>query len=49
MKIMSLYVHPVGHKSIATLETFEVLAYKVASADLTNLPLLEKLAATNKP
>ena len=34
--------------SIATLETFGVEAYKVASADLTNLPLLAKLAATGK-
>jgi sialic acid synthase SpsE/sugar phosphate isomerase/epimerase len=35
--------------SIAVLESFGVEAYKVASADLTNLPLLAKLASTGKP
>jgi sialic acid synthase SpsE/sugar phosphate isomerase/epimerase len=36
-------------KSVDILESFNVPAYKVASADLTNLPLLEKLANTKKP
>ena len=36
-------------KSIDVLETFNVAAYKVASADLTNMPLLDKLALTEKP
>lgn len=35
--------------SVDILESFGVLAYKVASADLTNLPLLDKLAQTKKP
>ena len=35
--------------SVVTLEALDVKAYKVASADLTNLPLIENLAATNKP
>jgi len=35
--------------SVDELERFGVLAYKVASADLTNLPLLERLCATSKP
>jgi N-acetylneuraminate synthase len=39
---------PWDASSVATLETFGVEAYKVASADLTNLPLLAKLAATGK-
>src|SRR6185437_7193960 len=39
---------PWDASSVATLETFGVQAYKVASADLTNLPLLAKLAATRK-
>jgi sialic acid synthase SpsE/sugar phosphate isomerase/epimerase len=39
---------PWDASSVATLETFRVHAYKVASADLTNLPLLAKLAATGK-
>jgi N-acetylneuraminate synthase len=39
---------PWDASSVATLETFGVEAYKIASADLTNLPLLAKLAATGK-
>ncbi|MCK1483027.1 MULTISPECIES: N-acetylneuraminate synthase family protein [unclassified Bradyrhizobium] len=39
---------PWDAKSVAVLEEFGVLAYKVASADLTNLPLLACLAATGK-
>lgn len=35
--------------SVATLEEFGVPAYKVASADFTNLPLLNALVATGKP
>jgi N-acetylneuraminate synthase len=34
--------------SVEVLESFGVQAYKVASADLTNLPLLGRLAATGK-
>jgi N-acetylneuraminate synthase len=40
---------PWDRKSIDVLEGLGVPAYKVASADLTNLPLLEKLCATSKP
>lgn len=40
---------PWDTKSVDVLEGFDVPAYKVASADLTNLPLLEKLCATGKP
>ncbi|MFZ5717242.1 MAG: N-acetylneuraminate synthase family protein [Bradyrhizobium sp.] len=39
---------PWDAKSVAVLEGFGVLAYKVASADLTNLPLLARLTATGK-
>jgi sialic acid synthase SpsE/sugar phosphate isomerase/epimerase len=39
---------PWDAKSVAVLEGFGVQAYKVASADLTNLPLLACLAATGK-
>ena len=35
--------------SVETLEEFGVPAYKVASADFTNLPLLNALVATGKP
>jgi sialic acid synthase SpsE/sugar phosphate isomerase/epimerase len=35
--------------SVGVLESFAVPAYKVASADLTNLPLLDRLAKTGKP
>ena len=36
-------------KSVDILESFGVLAYKVASADLTNMPLINKLSQTSKP
>jgi sialic acid synthase SpsE/sugar phosphate isomerase/epimerase len=40
---------PWDHVSIEVLESFGVEAYKVASADLTNIPLIEKLIQTRKP
>ena len=40
---------PWDTRSLEVLESFEVPAYKVASADLTNLPLLDALAQTLKP
>lgn len=40
---------PWDKTSVEVLEKFNVPAYKVASADLTNLPLLDKLAKTKKP
>jgi sialic acid synthase SpsE/endonuclease IV len=40
---------PWDSKSVDELERFGVPAYKVASADLTNLPLLDRLSNTNLP
>lgn len=40
---------PWDSDSISNLEKLEVEAYKVASADLTNLPLIEELIQTKKP
>ena len=40
---------PWDAESVAALEPLNCPAYKVSSADLTNLPLLEVLAATGKP
>lgn len=40
---------PWDKRSLAVLEEFGVISYKVASADLTNLPLIDLLAKTNKP
>jgi sialic acid synthase SpsE/sugar phosphate isomerase/epimerase len=40
---------PWDGRSVAALEEIGVPAYKVASADLTNLPLLELLCSTGKP
>ena len=40
---------PWDHCSVEVLESMGVPAYKVASADLTNLPLLDVLVATGKP
>ena len=39
---------PWDASSVAVLETFGVQAYKVASADLTNLPLLAQYAAMRR-
>ena len=36
-------------KSVDTLENMGVPAFKVASADMTNMPLIEKLVKTKKP
>lgn len=35
--------------SIQVLESFGVPAYKIASADFTNLPLIDQVISTNKP
>jgi len=40
---------PFDLTSIKNLEAMNVVAYKIASADLTNHELLEAVAATNKP
>jgi sialic acid synthase SpsE/sugar phosphate isomerase/epimerase len=40
---------PWDASSVAVLEDFGVEAYKVASADLTNIPLINRLAMTKKP
>lgn len=40
---------PWDARSVEVLETFGVPAYKVASADLTNLPLIDQLCRTGKP
>jgi len=40
---------PWDGSSIDVLEGFDVPGYKVASADLTNLPLLDRLSETGKP
>lgn len=40
---------PWDERSVAVLEGFGVRAYKVASADLTNLPLLDVLSRTGRP
>ena len=40
---------PWDKKSVEVLEEFGVQAYKVASADLTNMPLIDRLTKTGKP
>ena len=40
---------PWDSKSVEILESFNTMAYKVASADLTNIPLISKIIKTNKP
>lgn len=48
-KGISYLCTPWDTKSVDILEDFGVKAYKVASADLTNIPLLNKLSKTKKP
>jgi sialic acid synthase SpsE/sugar phosphate isomerase/epimerase len=49
-RVGALYLcTPWDARSVDVLESFGVPAYKVASADLTNLPLLDRLAQTGKP
>ena len=40
---------PWDEVSLGVLEEFGVAGYKVASADLTNLPFIDKICATGKP
>ncbi len=40
---------PWDKESLKTLESFGVEAYKVASADLTNIPLIDSICDTKKP
>lgn len=40
---------PWDQKSLSVLKDFKVNAYKLASADLTNIPLIKKLTETKKP
>lgn len=40
---------PWDSESLLALEALDVQAYKVASADLTNIPLIENLVKTKKP
>jgi sialic acid synthase SpsE len=46
---MDCFASPWDIKSADFLETLDVPAYKIASGDLTNLPLLKHVAAKGKP
>ena len=48
-KGMTYLCTPWDIESLKILETFNVPAYKVASADFTNLPLIEAILKTDKP
>lgn len=48
-KVIQYLCTPWDVRSLAVLEEMKVPAYKVASADLTNLPLLDALCLTAKP
>ncbi len=43
------FVTPFDHESVKVLEDIGVDAYKIASFDVTNLPLIEDVAKRNKP
>ena len=40
---------PFDLESVAELESINLQAYKIASADITNIPLIKKIAKTKKP
>ncbi len=46
---ITYFVTPTDIPSVEMMERLDVPFYKVASRDLTNLPLLERLAKTGKP
>lgn len=48
-KGISYMCTPWDKKSLLFLENLDVPAYKIASADLTNLPLIKEACGTNKP
>ncbi len=45
---LSFLSSPFSIKAVDLLESIEIDAYKIASGEVTNLPLLEKIASTNK-
>ena len=49
IKALTYLCTPWDIESLKILETFNVPAYKVASADFTNLPLIEAILKTDKP
>lgn len=48
-KNIEIFSTPFDKKNVDFLEKLDVKFYKIASVDLVNIPLLEKVACTNKP
>jgi len=46
---VELLVSPFSLEAVDLLESFEISSYKIPSGEVTNHPLLEKIASTHKP